>query len=367
MHRRLTLIAVALAVAATMLPAGATTTVGCNDTSTGALPLSITVDGETADGLYALPDAPPTALVVFAHGYGHTVESWRAHLERTAANDGVIAVAMNYRGTTILPATEPGGLPESRGWRVAEGAEDSIAAAQLFEAACSTIETIVMYGVSMGGNASGLAVAAGATRTGGAPLFDYWIVIEGATNVSETYQEARLVAQSGNAFAANAQQDIEEEMGGTFEEVPEVYLERTVVTRADDIAASGLRGVLLVHGVDDGLVPYNQSREMAAALHASGVAAELYTVLTREDGTEPGTTLTGTVLGPTGQYESPFAGHASEASTTHTVGTTGFALLSRLLGGEPVQCGEFVLDGKTGASLGAQLSVDGTVPLCPTG
>lgn len=352
MKRHLVAVCFVLASLVVALPAVADPP--CTGDPSVASPLSLTVAGETAEGLYALPSGPPKGIVVFAHGYGHTVESWRTHLTRTATQDGVVAVAMNYRGTEILPPATPGGLPQSRGWQVAEGAEDSIAAARHFSDDCPTAHTIVMYGVSMGGNASGLAVAAGATRANGRPLFDFWVDIEGATNVTETYHEARLVGLSGNAFAVNAAADIEREMGGTFEQVPQRYLERSVVTRAGDMAAAGLKGVILVHGVDDGLVPHNQSREMVAALAAAGIPAEMNTVLTREPGTEPGTTLTGTVLGGTGQYESPFAGHASEASTTHTVGMRGFAVLSRLLREKAVWCGEFVLDGSTGSTVSAR-------------
>lgn len=338
---------VVAALAVGVLPASADVSPPCKGDPASQLPLSLDVEGEQAEGLYALPSNPPKGLVVFAHGYGHTVESWRTHLSRTAERDRVVAVAMNYRGTEIIPPSGPGELPSSRGWQVAEGAADSIAAAQYFQAACPSIKHIVMYGISMGGNTAGLAAAEGATRADGSPLFDHLVLIEAATNVVETYQEARLVALSGNTFARNAAEDIERQMGGTFEEVPETYLERTVVTRADDIAAAGTRGVILVHGVDDGLVPYNQSREMAVALRAAGVPAELYTVLTKEEGTESGTSATETVLGPTGQYESPFAGHASEASDTHTVGMAGFALLSQLFDGAEVLCGEAVIDGAT--------------------
>lgn len=321
----------------------------CTDGSASVKSLDLRVDGEPAHGLYAVPDADPDALVVFAHGYGHTSESWRDHIVDTVAETGAIALAMDYRGTEIIPDPD-GGPPSSRGWQVAEGAADSIAAAQLFEASCPTVETIVMYGVSMGGNASGLAVAAGATRSDGTPLFDWWFDIEGATNVIETYQEARAVALSGNGFAANAQADIEREMGGTFEQVPQVYLERTVVRRAEDIAASGLRGVVLVHGLDDGLVPYDQTREMAARLAQVGVPYDVFTVGTRGEDSEPGTTLTGTVLGPAG-YTSPFAGHASEASDSHIVGNTGFDRLAALLNrGETPACREFVVDGVAGTN-----------------
>ena len=348
--KRVLLTIVALAIGLSGLPSGATTTIACRDTVDGANALTVDVNGEQATGLVALPDQAPKGLVVFAHGYGHTAESWRAHITRVAAQDGVIALAMNYRGDIVSPPSTPGGLPSSRGWQVVEGAEDSIAAAKLYEQACPAVKTVVMYGVSMGGNTAGLAVAQGATRADGKPLFDFWVQIEGASNLVETYQEARLVGLSGNAYANNATADIERQTGGTFEEVPEAYLERTVVARVDDIAASGVRGVIVVHGVDDGLVPYNQSRELVAALHAVRVPTQMHTVLTREPGTEPGTTGTGTFLGPTGQYESPFAGHASEASTTHTVGMAGFRLLSKLLKEREVHCGEFVIDGSTGSS-----------------
>ena len=359
--RRIALLAAAVTVAAT-LPAAAVSH-ACKGDPSVAQSITTTVDGQSTTGLFALPAKPPKALVVFAHGYSHTVESWRPHITRTATNDGIVAVAMNYRGDVYVPPSAPGGLPSSRGWQVSEGAQDSIAAAKHFLNLCPTIKTVVMYGVSMGGNTAGLALAAGATRANGAPLFDYWINVEGASNVSETYQEARLVAQSGNTFAKNATEDIERQMGGTFEEVPETYLERSVVTRADDIAASGLRGAIFVHGLDDGLVPYNQSREMVTLLHQVGVPTEMFTVVTRQPGTEPGTTLTGTALGPTGQYESPFAGHASEASQTHTVGMRGFAALTRILSGDTPICGEHVIDGATNTALTVRGTYRGPEPV----
>jgi hypothetical protein len=128
-----------------------------------------------------------------------------------------------------------------------------------------------------------------------------------------------------------------------------------VVSRAADIAAAGIRGVVLVHGLDDGLVPTNQSREMQAAMRAVGVPTELYTVVTRGPDSESGSTLTGAVLGGTGVYESPFAGHASETSTTHTVNVTGFEVLAKVLDGADVGCGEYVVDGVTGIHEGPPL------------
>ncbi len=307
--------------------------------------LDLTVEGQPAWGLYAMPDGPAKGIVVFAHGYGHTVESWRRHLAREAARNDVVTVAMNYRGQIDTPGTP---RPTSRGWQVAEGAADSIAAAKLFNGLCPQARTIVMYGISMGGNTAGLAVAAKATRKGGAPLFDYWFDIEGANNVTETYFEARALAVSGNATAVNAVEDIEREMGGPFESRSDVYLERSVVTRAEDIKAAGIKGVVMVHGVDDGLVGYNQSPEMLVRLRQNGIPVDFWTAVTRGPDSEPGTTLDGYVTGQIPGFESPFAGHASEASETHIVGNTGFERLAALFQGEEPACRTGVLDGTLG-------------------
>jgi acetyl esterase/lipase len=308
--------------------------------------IDMTVNGQPTWGLFAMPATEPKGLVVFAHGYGHTAWSWQKHIADTAARDGVIAVAMDYRGQVDTPGTP---LPSSRGWQVQEGAEDSIAVAQMFERQCATVKTIVMYGVSMGGNTSGLAVAAKARRSNGKPLFDYWFDIEGADNVTETYNEARGLAGSGNAFANNAVADIEREMGGSFENKHDVYLERTTVNRADDIAASGVKGVVMVHGVDDGLVGYNQTPEMYARLTALGIPVDVWTAITRGDSSEPGTTLDGYVTGNIPGFTSPFAGHASEASDTHIVGNAGFERLAALFkSGQAPACRIGVLDGTTG-------------------
>lgn len=302
---------------------------------TAAQPFRVAVGSEVATGLVAKPRRAPRGIVVAAHGYGHTVESWRAHLERIADESGVIAVAMNYRHQV-----------GTRGWRVAEGAEDSIAAARYFERACPSARRIALYGVSMGGNTSGLALAAKPTRANGRPLFDVWFDIEGANNVVETYFEARALAPTGNATAVNAVADIEEEMGGTFEEKAEVYLRHSNVARIADIAASGVSDVYLVHGLVDGLVPYNQSAEFRALLRAHRVPAAMTTVVTRTATSEPGTTVDGYL--PIPGHTSPFAGHASEASTTHVVGMEGFQLLRDWFDGSATRCVDVVYDGTTG-------------------
>ena len=138
------------------------------------------------------------------------------------------------------PSPLPAGVgPRTYGWRVAEGADFSVAAARKFGAACHP-RTTVMYGVSMGGNTAGLAVAERAKRADGKrPLFDYLFDIEGVMNVTETYLEA-------TATQNYAQGEIEEEMGGSLQQAPVAYQQRSVVTRVPDIAASGTRKSILV-------------------------------------------------------------------------------------------------------------------------
>ncbi|MDX1658960.1 MAG: alpha/beta fold hydrolase [Nitriliruptorales bacterium] len=317
--------------------------VSCHDGADNARPLPLRNEhGERLSGVYAAPTADPSALVVMMHGYGHTSESWIPHVERVAAQDGALAVAIDYRGD--IRTKDPQGLDSSRGWNVTAGAEDAIDVAHAFLAACPTIEDVVAYGISMGGNSSGLAIAAGATRADGeTPLFDIWFNVEGATNVVETYLGARALAPT-NEFAANAQADIEAEMGGPIEATgPEPYLERSILYRAEDVAASGVAGIVMVHGVDDGLVPYNQSREFAQRMRQLGIPVELHTVTTKGDA-ESGTTATGYVLGALGQ-DFVTAGHASEASTTHVVNRIAFERLSEILAGADVSCHETVYDG----------------------
>jgi acetyl esterase/lipase len=314
----------------------------CVDKADEALPLRLIVDGQKATGHYSVPESQPTALVVIGHGYGHSSYSWIEHMKRMSDELGVIAVAMDYRGTTFEPQPWPkDGVPSTRGWRVMEGAEDMIAATKLLKANCASIEETVIFGVSMGGNSTGLALALAAEEK--KPLFDYWIDAEGAVNVTETYFGARALA-AGNEFAANAYADIVEEMGGEFEDDPAPYAEHSVVSRIDEIKASGVKGVIVIHGANDGLVPINQSRELVAELAAEEIPVDTYTALRNGPEGESGTTITGYGGGDPG-----IAGHASERSTTHAVMVTAFDRLKALIT-EDYQPGpyrEFVFDSGT--------------------
>lgn len=328
-------VAPAVAVPAAARPRPDPPTVRCRDGVDAVHDLVIPVRGEPAHGLYSAPSGRPRGLVVFGHGYGHTALSWAHHM-REASRRGLVAVAMEYRGLEIFPDANGDGLPESRGWPAVAGAEDLIAAARLFDLRCRP-DTIAILGVSMGGNMTGLAVALagerGVARQDGSPLFDHWIDVEGAVNLAEIYLAARAAAGI-NDTAARARQDIEEETGCPIEACPGEYLERTVPARMEDVAAAGLDGAVVIHGVDDGLVPYDQGRQMSTLLAAAGIPTDMYTVLLKDEDSERETTLTGHAVGAVDPgYRSPLAGHASEKSTTHIVMETALHRLWALFEG----------------------------------
>lgn len=351
MYRRVALVLVLIMVIALLggffasVARPQSTVASCTDSADEVEQISVTVQGQRASGFVAYPAGKPKGIVAFTHGYGHSALSWTQHLRWAARELGVVAVAMDYRGLKMGPPEKDGGLPKSRGWNVSAGALDTIAATQSLEH-CAPTGMNVMFSVSMGGNTAGLALAEGtqrANKTG--PLYDYWVDVEGATNVTETYLEARVLAPA-NKDAAKAVEDITAEMGGPIEAVPEEYTKRSVVLRVDDIAAGGLKGVIKVHGVDDGLVPFNQAREMVAALDANRIPVHMINVIRRTPESERETTLTGYAgkqVDP--NYMSPFAGHASETSTVHVVMKTALARLAGLYDGEPHCRNETIVDG----------------------
>lgn len=323
MYRRVAIVLVLLMVIALLggffASVARTAPATCTDTADEVHAISVPVEGQPASGFVALPSGTPKGLIAFTHGYGHSALSWTHHARWAARELGLVAVVMDNRGLKMSPPEKEGSLPKSRGWNVSAGALDIIAATQNYEH-CSKGKTNVIFSVSMGGNTAGLALAEGTQRADNSgPLYDYWFDVEGATNMTETYLEARILAPA-NQTAANALEDITAETGGPIESVPEEYTKRSVVLRVEDIAAGGLKGVLKVHGVDDGLVPFNQAREMVAALDANRIPVQMINVLRRTPESERETTATGyagSQLDP--NYTSPFAGHASETSTQHVV------------------------------------------------
>ena len=285
-----------------------------------------------ASGRYVLPGTPnPTQLVVAFHGNHNDSCAWRNHL-RQIAGRGAVAVAMDYTGQRRE------GEVDNYGWFMRAGAADSIEAAQFFMARYPTITEVFALGVSMGANAAGVALTSpDAVRADGSPLFDYFVAAEGVHNLIEEYLIIRAVAPV-NAGAVIAQAEIEEENGGALEAAPDKYAEITNVLRVQDM--DYLKGAVLVHGVDDGLVPTTQSVEMALALNLAGVPAHHYLIGATgggEDGTTATSIIAGQVFGE--EYESPLAGHGWEGSDTHLVITTTFEQLYALMEGAGVSPG----------------------------
>jgi len=350
----LALLTVAPAHAASGLPSG-----DCSGDPGVPSPFTVDVAGQPARGRLALPAVTPDVLVVFAHGYSHRVEGWVRHLSRVASREGALTVAMNYRGLTDLPP-DAGGVPRSRGYPVKTGAEDLNAAALALLATCPSLRRVVLVGISMGGNVSGIALALNPKRPDGRPLYDHWIGVEGAFNLIELYEGSRAVSQISE-FAANAKEDIEKETGGTPETQPAAYAERTVVARSADIAAAGLQGVTLVHGVEDGLAPYDNGFQLTQLLRAAGTPTDFVTVTRRGADDDSDTTLAGYAGQTTG-----LAGHGGELSEKHAVIDTGFARLHALLSTtEPRPCGrDITYDG-----FAHTLSPDPAAPSdgCPAG
>jgi hypothetical protein len=287
----------------------------CTGEPTSIQTLDITVGGVPTYGYYALPSTTPKGIVVLGHGYPTTAQSMVPLMPGIAQRDGVIVVAMDYHGTVDLEG--PTGT-SSRGWKVSEGAADSIAATRLFTSTCQSLNPTRFvnsaFGVSMGGNMTGLAVSEHATRTDGSPLFDYWFDVAGVTNVPEIYADATaisLVPLGGiQTTGANAKADIEAEMGSPILNLT-TYLNRSPALRASQMKSSSLKGVVVSHGVLDGEVTSDQSDQMVVALALAGVPTDYYTSVFKAPETPPGLTLDGDVLGLIPGYVSPFAGHVN--------------------------------------------------------
>jgi len=314
-------------------------------------------------GHYALPKSKkPKNLIVMFHGYGNSSDSWVCHLLDAAQNHGAVAVAMDYRGTGWAGSDGKAKPSENRGWFVKEGAEDSIFAAKYFLKKFPSIRNVIDFSISMGSNAGGLAIAAKPTRPStNKPLFDYWVNVEGATSSIETYHEAAVLALSGNATAVHAKEDFEKECGGTSLDSPSCYQDLTVLFHTPDIDASGLKGMIAVQGIDDGLVGHDQSEEMVAAMRLTGIPTDYYIALRRNDWQNPatakdqgGTTLSGYAMDPLfsgagQQYLAPLAGHGWEGSNTQIVCATAFAKLYSLLEKGQVPANhQYLVDGDLG-------------------
>ena len=306
--------------------------ISCTDADPGYREFVTTVDGERAYGIFAAPDTgtTPTALVVIGHGAWHSVDSWQDHIEGLTAAYDTVTVAMEYRGLERVEGHlgDDPDHPEAKNWPEKKGGEDLIAAAKLFQTACG-IDTVILAGVSMGVSISGYAVSHLDPSDHG--LFDYWVTSEGVHSMLETYQAA-------SAAGSDAADWIEAETGCAYNPVTchEPYAERTNVMQTAAIEAAGLERVIYLHATADGLVPYNQSRQMSRALQ---VPFEFYTLTSAGEGSD-GTSWTDYVA----DGEGPLAGHASERDPNSLLMRASFARIGAIATGNLADCGEYHVD-----------------------
>ncbi len=285
------------------------------------------VDGERAFGIFAAPQTTPTALVVIGHGAWHSSESWRDHIIGLTGEYDTLTVAMEYRGLERIDGHlgDDPDHPEANNWPEKKGGEDLIAAAKLFKAECG-IDTVILAGVSMGVSISGYAVSHLDAADQG--LFDYWVTSEGVHSMLETYQAA-------SAAGSEAADWIEAETGCAYNPITchEPYAERTNIMQTAAIEAAGLERVVYLHAVADGLVPYNQSRQMSGALQ---VPFEFYTLTSAGEGSD-GTSWTDYVSDGDG----PLAGHASERDANSLLTRATFERIGAIATGGLADCGEY--------------------------
>lgn len=294
--------------------------------------------------LVSKPGEEPTRLVVFAHGIGHSVRaSWLPHMRRELAlaqelenNPGSVAfVSTDYRDNFGFPALR--------------GAHDTIAATQYAMEKFPTIDTVYLFGVSMGGAVSGTAIVESTAVTeDGSSLYDYWLDVEGVSLLHETYTEAQAAANAtGNATAMAAVAGIERDTGGTPAECPLAYQRRSPVFHAAEMQLAGIRAATVIHAVNDGLVPHNQGRQMASALTTAGIPTQFFTIVGIPEGQDPGSTGTGTLGAGEADSTLNLAGHASEADAEHPVMRIAFENLRKMLDGtynETVPYHECIID-----------------------
>ena len=278
--------------------------------------------------------ARPKALVVVFHGHGHNGAEYAAQLADTAKRYGVVAVAMS---TTQLKA----GLPSYKGPfdSVDEEGRDAASAIAWARAKYRTGNRTYLFGTSMGGSglayfldaatrpAAGDADATWVQRTHPLPLAGM-VDAEGIGNLAETWLEA-------TGFDKASAAEIEQETGGTPVTARDAYRARSLaLLTPTQLKATGLPVVAVVHDLDDGLVPYNQTLEARAAFLAAQITLRTYDVVFK-DGCTQGhqTTLTSNVPVPGLEDRLCLAGHASENDSTTPLMRTAFAALGELLGG----------------------------------
>lgn len=211
----------------------------------------VIADGEVASGWLAFPtDIAPDTLLVFAHGCCDPLPgNWADLLAlHHARHNGMVVVAMDYRG------------PQG-GWNVGSGKSDLVAATRDLQQRFPIKRTII-WGVSMGGEVTGMAVAE-------APdLFDYWISSSGVLDLPTQWAQQTFRAQ------------IEAEAHGTPTTAKHAYDIRSPSTLAPHM--KGVKRAYLIHGMGDTAVPLSEMQQTFDALRGADVPVSGYTITTGE-------------------------------------------------------------------------------------
>lgn len=210
----------------------------------------------------AVPKAgdAPLPAVVFLHG-----EGWRAgdradmdHLVKGIARLGYVGVTVQYR---LVPAA-----------RYPAPVEDCQAALRWLRAHADRYRIdprrIGVVGFSAGGYLAAMLGVAGAPEPADAHIEGHQrsgpvqavVSFFGPTDFAAREWPSALETEVIVPF-----------LGGTFEEMPDVYRNASPITLVTPEAAP----FLFLHGVDDVLVPVGQSRRLAARLEEAGVPARV--------------------------------------------------------------------------------------------
>jgi hypothetical protein len=358
--RRITLSIAVAGVIAGMLPAAAASARHPKSpVSTGVVKLRTTDDAGTCAGTpratrgphgllcptfrlyYAAPPSRPRGVVVVFHGHGHNGQQYVSQLIQIARQDNVVAVAP--RTPELRPSA-----PNYRGpfQGVDDEARDAAAAIGWARSRFHTGTHTYLLGVSMGGSGLAYFIDA-ATRSASGDADARWVQsfhplplaglvdAEGIANLAETWMEA-------SGFDKVSAAEIEADDGGTPTTAPAAYQARSLgLLPTSEWRATGLPAVAVIHDVDDGLVPYNQTFEARAAVAAAGIPLRTYDVVFKDycsqgNQTTGTATLSSAVPGfPTDETESSLclAGHANENDPETPVMQAAVTALNALVAG----------------------------------
>lgn len=208
---------------------------------------SVVADGQVAHGWLAYPtDIAPDTLLVFGHGCCAPLpRNWADLLAlHHARHNGMVVAAMDYRG--------PDG-----GWNVGSGHSDLVAATVELQRRFPIRRTLI-WGVSMGGEVTGMAVAERPD------LYDYWISSSGVLDLPTQWAQQTYRAE------------IEAETGGTPFTASAAYDRRSPVALANRM--DGIERAYLLHGIGDTAVPMSESKQMFEALRRVGVGVSHFSI-----------------------------------------------------------------------------------------